>query len=102
MLIFAFAAASALMAPAPTPSVPLLKDSLLPLAGKRVLVTSPRVDAAPLTAALVSAGARPLWWPLVEVAPLPEAELETLDDVIMRLPEHSAITLISRHAVRTH
>eukprot|EP00962_Isochrysis_galbana_P058127 scaffold30946_cov90-Isochrysis_galbana.AAC.1 len=80
--------------------LPQLGDAVLPLAGKRVLVASPRVHAAPLTAALVDAGARPLWWPLVEVVPLQEGELEALDEVIMRLPEYTAVTFLSRHAVR--
>lgn len=81
-------------------ALPQLGDAVLPLAGKRVLVASPRVHAAPLTAALVDAGARPLWWPLVEVVPLQEGELEALDEVIMRLPEYTAVTFLSRHAVR--
>jgi hypothetical protein len=82
--------------------LPQLGDAVLPLAGKRVLVASPRVYAAPLTAALVDAGARPLWWPLVEVTPLREGELEALDEVIMRLPEYTAVAFLSRHAVRPH
>ena len=58
--------AAALFAPIPSASkAPQLRDSGLPLADKRVLVTSPRVDAAPLTAALVAAGARPLWYHLI-------------------------------------
>ena len=40
---------------------PIVRESQLPLSGKRVLVAAPRAVAAPLAAALIAAGARPLW-----------------------------------------
>ncbi|EOD14327.1 hypothetical protein EMIHUDRAFT_211722 [Emiliania huxleyi CCMP1516] len=79
-------------------SVPQQPDAALPLAGKRIAFTSPRAVAAPFSAELISAGARPVWWPLVEAVPLPESELGPLDDLIMRMPESCAVALLSRHA----
>ena len=74
-----------------------LRDSALPLSGKRVLLTSPRTDAAPLASALVLAGARPIWWPAVAVEPLDD--YSDLDDALMRLAEYDMLITLCPHSV---
>ena len=85
---------AALSAP-PRPA--MLRESALPLAGKRVLLVAPRTTAAPLASALVLAGARPLWCPLVRVEPLPS--YADLDDALMRLTEYNVLITLSTHAI---
>ena len=85
---------AALSAP-PRPA--MLRESALPLAGKRVLLVAPRTAAAPLASALMLAGARPLWCPLVRVEPLPS--YADLDDALMRLTEYNVLIPLSTHAI---
>ena len=78
---------------------PIVRESQLPLSGKRVLVAAPRAVAAPLAAALIAAGARPLWSQVVVTEPLDEASLGQLDDALLRLTEYDLLLLLSRDAV---
>ena len=75
----------------------LLRDSALPLSGKRVMLTPPRTEAAPLTSALVLAGCQPIWCPGVSIEPL--EDYGVLDDALMRLTEYDIIVLHSCHAI---
>lgn len=77
----------------------LLSHSQLVLADRRILVTAPRIEAGPLAAALIEAGARPIWYPTVRISPLSDGDLELLDDSLMRLAEFDVILLPTRHAI---
>ena len=74
-----------------------LRDSALPLSNKRILVTAPRTEAAPLTSALVLAGARPLWCPATSIEPLDD--YSDLDDALMRLAEYDVLVVLCPHAI---
>ncbi|KAL1521588.1 hypothetical protein AB1Y20_021247 [Prymnesium parvum] len=76
-----------------------LRHSQLALADKRILITAPRVDAAPLVATLLEAGAHPLWCPTVRVEPLSDEEATDLDDALMRISEYDVLLLADRHAL---
>jgi uroporphyrinogen-III synthase len=78
---------------------PIVRESQLPLSGKRVLVAAPRAVAAPLAAALIAAGARPLWSQCIITEPLDEESLGQLDDALLRLTEYDLLLLLSRDAV---
>ncbi len=67
------------------------------LAGKGILVTRPREQAAPLLERLQAAGARPLLFPSIEIAP-PE-DTARLQDVIERLAQFDWAIFISPSAV---
>lgn len=77
----------------------MLRHSQLALADRRVLVTAPRIDAGPLAAALIEAGAHPLWRPTVRIAPLAEDAVGELDECIMRLSDYDVLLLSNRHAL---
>ena len=78
---------------------PLVRESQLPLYGKRVLVAASRAEAAPLAAALITAGARPLWCEGAIAEPLDESSVGQLDDAMLRLTEYDLLLLLSRSAV---
>ena len=94
MTILLLSAACAALVP-----FPIVRESQLPLSGKRVLVAAPRAVAAPLAAALINVGARPLWSQCVITEPLDEESLGELDDVLLRLTEYDLLLLLSRDAV---
>ena len=96
MLLAALLISSACAALVP---FPIVRESQLPLSGKRVLVAAPRAVAAPLAAALIAAGARPLWSQCVVTEPLDEESLGKLDDALLRLTEYDLLLLLSRDAV---
>ena len=75
----------------------VVRDSALPLAGKRILLTMPRVEAAPLASKLLSAGARPMWCPGVRMEPL--ADTSELDDALMRLTEYDVVAVLCQHSI---
>ena len=77
--------------------VALLRDSALPLSGKRILLAAPRTEAAPLASSLVLAGGRPLWCPGVRMEPLDE--YGELDDALMRLTEYDVLITLCRHSI---
>jgi len=62
-----------------------------------VLVTRPREQAAPFAAALAEAGATPLLYPAIELAPPPS--WQPLDDALARLPGYAWIIFTSPSAV---
>jgi len=74
-----------------------VRESALPLAGKRVLLLSSRVDAAPFASRLVEAGARPIWCPAVRVDPLDD--YSDLDDALMRLAEYDVLVTFSTQSI---
>lgn len=78
-------------------SFPLLRDSSLPLLHKRVLLCQPRTTAAALASALVAAGARPIWCPMVSVSPLDDHA--AIDEALLRLAEYHVLALLTRSAV---
>lgn len=68
-----------------------------PLAGKTIVVTRPRAQAAPLAAAIAAAGGEPLLFPLLEISPAPDAG--ELTQAVARLAGYSLAVFISPNAV---
>lgn len=75
----------------------LVRDSALPLSGRRILLCSPRVEAAAQASSLLLAGIRPIWCPAVSVQPL--TDCSALDDKLMRLAEYDVFVVQSTHAI---
>ena len=77
----------------------LVRESARPLSRKSILFATPRSEgASDLSAALVDAGARPLWCPALEHSPLDDAALGPLDEAVMRLAEYDVLCVVSRTA----
>lgn len=68
-----------------------------PLAGKTVVVTRPRAQAAPLAEAIVAADGRPLLFPLLEISPA--VDPGELQQAASRLAEYALLIFISPNAV---
>ncbi|MGE5471110.1 MAG: uroporphyrinogen-III synthase [Bacteroidota bacterium] len=68
-----------------------------PLAGKTIVVTRPRAQAAPLAAAIVAAGGRALLFPLLEISPAPDPA--ALQAAVSRLADYALAVFISPNAV---
>jgi len=69
-----------------------------PLAGKRILVTRPRVQAAALCDKLVAQGATPIVFPTIEIAPLDD--YTALDRAIRHLAQYQWIIFTSVNGVK--
>lgn len=76
-----------------------VRDSALPLSGKRILLPMVRAEAARLSGEMVLAGARPLWCPALRAEPLPG--LEGLDDALMRITEYDVLVLLCSTSIDT-
>lgn len=68
-----------------------------PLAGKTIVVTRPRAQAAPLAEAIAAAGGRPLLFPLLEISPANDPA--ELNQAVARLSDYSLAVFISPNAV---
>ena len=68
-----------------------------PLAGKTIVVTRPRAQAAPLADAITVAGGRPLIFPLLEISPALDSQ--PLADIAKRLAEYRLAVFVSPNAV---
>jgi len=68
-----------------------------PLAGKTIVVTRPRAQAAPLAEAIAALGGEPLIFPLLEIAPA--ADPQALAAAVARLADYSLAVFISPNAV---
>lgn len=69
-----------------------------PLAGKRILVTRPRVQAAELCDKLAAQGATPIVFPTIEIAPLDD--YTALDHAIRQLAQYQWIIFTSVNGVK--
>ena len=76
-----------------------VSDSALPLSNKRILLPMSRTEAGQLAGQLVLAGARPLWCPAVRWKPM--ADLDALDDALMRITEFDILVLLGPNAIDT-
>jgi uroporphyrinogen-III synthase len=70
----------------------------LPLAGLHIVVTRPREQAAGLMQRLQTLGARPLLFPLLEIAPAPDQA--ALQAFAQRVADYTLLVFISPNAVR--
>ncbi len=68
-----------------------------PLAGKTIVVTRPRAQAAPLAEAIAALGGDPLIFPLLEIAPA--ADPQALAAAVARLADYALAVFISPNAV---
>lgn len=68
-----------------------------PLAGRTIVVTRPRAQAAPLAAAIAGAGGEPLIFPLLEISPA--SDPEPLAQAVSRLADYALAIFISPNAV---
>lgn len=68
-----------------------------PLAGRTIVVTRPKAQAAPLAEAIAAAGGRPLLFPLLEISP--PVDPTGLSLAAARLAEYSIAVFISPNAV---
>ena len=68
-----------------------------PLAGKTIVVTRPRAQAAPLAEAIAAAGGTPLIFPLLEISPA--SDPQPLSAVVERLADYRIAIFISPNAV---
>lgn len=68
-----------------------------PLAGRCIVVTRPRAQAAPLADAIAAAGGTPLLFPLLEISPADDPQ--PLADAVGQLSDYSLAVFISPNAV---
>lgn len=68
-----------------------------PLAGRTIVVTRPREQAAALAEAIAAAGGTPLLFPLLEISPA--ADPRPLAEAVARLPDYAIAVFISPNAV---
>lgn len=68
-----------------------------PLAGRGIVVTRPRAQAAPLVEAIAAAGGLPLIFPLLEISPA--SDPQSLSDAVARLADYALAIFISPNAV---
>lgn len=68
-----------------------------PLAGRTIVVTRPRVQAAALAEAIAAAGGTPLLFPLLEISPAPDPR--PLAEALARLADYAMAVFISPNAV---
>jgi uroporphyrinogen III methyltransferase/synthase len=67
------------------------------LAGKRIVITRPRAQAATLADKLAALGAEPITLPMIEITPM--AEYSRLDAALARLSEYDRLIFTSANAV---
>jgi uroporphyrinogen-III synthase len=68
-----------------------------PLAGRRILVTRPRAQAAGLCDPLAALGAQPILFPTIEIAPI--ADTSRLDQAIRQLADYQWVIFTSVNGV---
>jgi len=69
----------------------------MPLAGKRIVITRPRAQAASLAEKLLALGAEPILFPTIELAPMDDDA--PLRDALGRLDEYQWVVFTSANAV---
>jgi len=68
-----------------------------PLAGRTIVVTRARAQAAALAEAIAAAGGTPLLFPLLDISPAPDPR--PLAEAVARLPDYAIAVFISPNAV---
>jgi uroporphyrinogen-III synthase len=68
-----------------------------PLAGRTIVVTRPRAQAAALAGAIAEAGGMPLIFPLLEISPAPDPQ--PLQQAVLNLAQYALAVFISPNAV---
>jgi uroporphyrinogen-III synthase len=68
-----------------------------PLAGRTIVVTRPQAQAAPFAEAIAAAGGQPLVFPLLEIAPV--ADAQPLIEAVTCLADYAIAVFISPNAV---
>jgi uroporphyrinogen-III synthase len=81
-------------------AMPAESASPLPLAGRGIVVTRPRVQAEALAARLRAAGGVPILFPLLEIREPDAAALAALDRVIGCIDQYDLAIFVSPNAVR--
>jgi uroporphyrinogen-III synthase len=67
------------------------------LTNKRILITRPSVQAEEFASALIAAGAHPIFFPVIEIAPL--NDFSGLDSALLKLDIYDWLILTSVHGV---
>ena len=68
------------------------------LSGKRVVITRPEAQAQPFIDALVAAGAQPILFPTIQIAPIPDNA--SLDSALVRLTAYDWVVFTSVNGVQ--
>lgn len=53
-------------------------EKLMPLLGKRIMITAPRQYASKLASCLITAGARPVWLPSISITRISDQKLDAV------------------------
>lgn len=67
------------------------------LNGKRIVITRPRAQADEFANALITKGAHPIFFPVIEIAPLDD--FTVLDSALLKLDQYDWLILTSVHGV---
>ncbi|KAL3147544.1 hypothetical protein ABBQ38_014597 [Trebouxia sp. C0009 RCD-2024] len=78
---------------------PLQDEKLMPLLGKRIMITAPRQYATKLASCLIAAGARPVWLPSITITHITRQNLSAVSKQLGNLSQYSDIAFTSRNGI---
>ena len=58
-------------------------EQLMPLVGKRIMITAPRQYATKLASSLIAAGARPVWLPSIIITHITDQDLSSVSQLLL-------------------